>query len=319
VNPEDVDAQVVFRHLMREYDADLGPDARPRPRAIKQMQPRTFELTNYCLIYDVMPEPDHVASVLAAMRRVILLYGKRHGVDHQRCRRFYQSMEEEVQRTIVSQTHKHTSNAPFRDFNRLCEYMWTSAHKLKGIKAIEFCTILNDVIRDDIAEEVVHAAVIARAINAQIISRVAHLVHDTMNKWPPGGVCWRGGGFKDEFRSFFTPKRLYRIPAFLATAFDKAICDRFIRRMTDPSLSPVRWKIMLDPRGEKSYAHRCKQAGYVSCTHVPGEEEYLFCPYSVFTVKTVEWGDGIEPHEITIEAFQDNRRAGPNLPLAPWS
>ena len=62
--------------------------------------------------------------------------------------------------------------------------------------ALPLSTILNNVIRDDIAEEVVHAAVIARAINAQIISRVAHLVHDTMNKWPPGGVCWRGGGFK---------------------------------------------------------------------------------------------------------------------------
>ena len=44
-----------------------------------------------------------------------------------------------------------------------------------------------------------------------------------------------------------------------------------------------------------------------------------FIVWTQFSVKTVKWGDGIEPHEITIEAFQDNRRAGPDLPLAPWS
>ena len=44
-----------------------------------------------------------------------------------------------------------------------------------------------------------------------------------------------------------------------------------------------------------------------------------FIVLTQFSVKTVKWGDGIEPHEITIEAFQDNRRAGADLPLAPWS
>jgi hypothetical protein len=57
-------------------------------------------------------------------------------------------------------------------------------------------------------------------------------------------------------------------------------------------------------------------------THVPGEEEYLFAAFSVFTVCEVVWSADPttqNPHRITIEAAIDNLLETENLPLAPWS
>ena len=57
---------------------------------------------------------------------------------------------------------------------------------------------------------------------------------------------------------------------------------------------------------------------------VPGlkdEQEYLFAPYSVFTVRSVQWtaGTGEDPHQIDLDAAVDNKGPSEDLPLAPWS
>ena len=46
----------------------------------------------------------------------------------------------------------------------------------------------------------------------------------------------------------------------------------------------VKWIIHLDMRGAKELRYRCKHVNYVTRTDVPGEEEFLFAPYSFFTV-----------------------------------
>ena len=53
----------------------------------------------------------------------------------------------------------------------------------------------------------------------------------------------------------------------------------------------------------------------------PGEEEYLFAPYSAFTVLSVSWNAGTiaAPHEIELLAAVDNKAEREDLPLAPWS
>ena len=47
----------------------------------------------------------------------------------------------------------------------VAEYLWTSAKKLRGR---EFCSILNDIIRQDDPVEMVHTAMIIRAINTYV-------------------------------------------------------------------------------------------------------------------------------------------------------
>ena len=47
--------------------------------------------------------------------------------------------------------------------------------------------------------------------------------------------------------------------------------------------------------------------------------EYLFAPYSVFTLLSVEWSDkNSAPHKLVLEAAVDNRLEEETLPLAPW-
>ena len=65
---------------------------------------------------------------------------------------------------------------------------------------------------------------------------------------------------------------------------------------------------------------RCKHVNLVHKTHVKGEEEFLFAPYSVFTLESVRWAASKdESHRIVLVAAHDNKRESEDLPLAPWS
>ena len=61
---------------------------------------------------------------------------------------------------------------------------------------------------------------------------------------------------------------------------------------------------------------------FVSCTNVVVDEsEYLWAPYSVFTVASTKWSSDpeyLQPHEINLVAALDNLREEEDLPLSPW-
>jgi hypothetical protein len=131
--------------------------------------------------------------------------------------------------------------------------------------------------------------------------------------WPE--QSFRGGGFNDEFRSFFVPGRTYRQPAFLPTSLSRDVAAHFIERSSDES--KVMWIVHLD------HERHCDHVNFVTKT-VPDlgeEEEFLFAPYSVFTVLRAEWraGTATRPHVIELYAAPDNLSHPLDLPLAPWS
>ena len=117
------------------------------------------------------------------------------------------------------------------------------------------------------------------------------------------------------YKDFFAAGREFRQPAYLATSFSQATADGFIARSSDPQ--KVRWIVRIDPE------RKCAHVNLVT-KRVPGlpdEQEYLFVPYSAFTVARVAWNAGTvaAPHVIEIVAAADNREAAEDLPLAPWS
>eukprot|EP00966_Prymnesium_polylepis_P197326 4572917-Prymnesium_polylepis.1 len=97
-----------------------------------------------------------------------------------------------------------------------------------------------------------------------------------------------------------------------------------------PNTERVKWVIHYDPLGNPTHEdyderRRCKHVNLISNSHVmddqgrPREAEYLFAPYSVFTVRSVQWGSGDRPkHEIDLEPVPDNLLEDNDLPLAPW-
>ena len=60
---------------------------------------------------------------------------------------------------------------------------------------------------------------------------------------------------------------------------------------------------------------KCIHVNLVKKTNVPGEEEYLFAPYSVFTVISSTWnaGDAADPHVIELQAAVCQSLAGRRL------
>ena len=189
--------------------------------------------------------------------------------------------------------------------------LWTSA--ITEASLSEFCTILCEVVREDWPELMSHSASVMRAINQECCVGNHRLGEAAVR--PPGGVCYRGGGFNDACRGFFTAERKFRQPAFLATSFQEHVARRFIARST--MSSRVLWRIIIDPQ------RGCMHANLINedLTNVQGESEYLFAPYSVFTVRRATWAAGTvaDPHVIELLAAPDNRGEPLDLQLAPWS
>ena len=80
---------------------------------------------------------------------------------------------------------------------------------------------------------------------------------------------------------------------------------------------PVLWTFRFDPD------LRCKHVNFIDRTDgtVRNEDEFLFTPYSAFTVVSVTWNPDptwMRPHEIVLDVAADNQTMPENLPLAPW-
>ena len=77
----------------------------------------------------------------------------------------------------------------------------------------------------------------------------------------------------------------------------------------------VLWLIRIDPE------RKCVHVNLVQKSNIVGEQEYLFAPYSAFTVISAKWaaGTAADPHIIELSAAPDNKAAPEDLALAPWS
>jgi hypothetical protein len=79
------------------------------------------------------------------------------------------------------------------------------------------------------------------------------------------------------------------------------------------------WRVMLDPRGKPQHEYRVQHMTFVAKTLIKGEHEYLFAPYSVFKLVSIEWSSKLEkPHEFVIHPSVNNKVEDENLPLTPW-
>ena len=130
-------------------------------------------------------------------------------------------------------------------------------------------------------------------------------------------VMYRGGGIDPSVKRFFEKGRKYRVPAFLSTSFSEEKANQFIG-MVQPPLECIKWYIHVP-----LFAGCCTNANFIEeFTNVEGEFEFLFVPYSVFTVLDVKWRKNpnpLFPHENHLLASEDNRREREDLPSTPWT
>jgi serine/threonine protein kinase len=255
-------------------------------------------------------DPAHIDRLLGAVRRVIEGHCTRNNIDPARGENFFMELRKEWKLTD--------------EVSIAAERLWTSPAELKTVadgRNSEFCFIFSQLLREDPASLARSCAIIARALNMNLVAgRTGGAV------FPPNGECWRGGGFNEQHRGFFEVGRKYRVPGFLATATMKNATNTFMFRAQAMGYPVVQWCIQLDqrsdPQGENSVNHRCKHVDLLRVTHCLGEEEYLFTAFSVFTVHEVVWSTNPttqDPHRITLKAAIDNSLEAGDLPLAPWS
>jgi len=145
--------------------------------------------------------------------------------------------------------------------------------------------------------------------------------------------CWTSDGtaLPRCHRSFFTVGKMYRAPMYLSTSSDDEVAEHFLARLPQPSgnqqppyQEPVQWIFHFDP------VKRCKHVNFLDKNDgtVGEENEFLFVPYSVFTVRRVEWVDSPAVnefvhrfHRIEVDVAPDNTKVDKQLtlPLAPWA
>jgi hypothetical protein len=177
---------------------------------------------------------------------------------------------------------------------------------------------MNESLRDDLPAEMPSLAILARCINHLCLVR-SDL---SKQKFPPDDCTYRGGELPPQFFDFFKQIGLkYRVPGFLATSFKKKVAAEFLGRKFALGRTPVRWEVILDPRGRDDVDFRCRHVNYLDRVQTQREEEFLFTPYSVFTVRSFHQPDNpsaADPVVVRIEASLDNLDEPEDLPLAPW-
>jgi hypothetical protein len=272
--------------------------------SVLPLSQRTFASSNFKAVYDKTPVPTGPLELGAALQNVLREYCEAEGVDWpSEGQRFFGELQSEAM--------KNSGELAEADMIPIAaQRMWTSALSLAGR---EFCFIVNYAGRQDTPRFVEPLAVLSRAINKNCVTERGPAAAATVQRHPSGNVCFRGGGFLDDHRGFFAAGQKFRQPAFLATSFSRGVAENFIRMRGGDDC--VLWTIRIDPE------RKCKHVNLVTKTNVEGEQEYLFAPYSAFTVLTAAWSEGTiaSPHTIELLAAVDNKDEPEDLPLAPWS
>ena len=276
---------------------------------------RTFESSNYKRLYEAQETPRRSHEVLSALDRLISAYCTHTGSKPEDGETLYKALEAVVMKK---------SNELIHEVAHAAERLWSSCDRLGGemSKGPELCTIINHSIRADDPELLAPLVVLARSIASLVVTRNIREEEDIC--LPPNGVTYRGGLLPDEFKSFFTVGKKYATPGFLATSFSEKVAKKFMQRAfrsKNGKIPAVRWTIHVNPEGETDATELCQNANLLKISEVPSESEYLFIPYSVFTILSCEWSAKAtpnNPHRISIEAAQDNLCEEQDHPLSPW-
>jgi hypothetical protein len=260
---------------------------------------RTLVTSNFMAAYDSAEVPEGPMELGDILGELIRAYCAQEDIPWKgEGQPFFRKMQKEA----MANAQELAAQIP-----EAAQRLWTSALTLRGR---EFCYILNKAVRGDLEELSEPTAQMTRAINQLCVtvgSGRQAAVH------PPDNVCFRGGGFDDKYRMFFCQGRQFRQPAYLASSFSRAVAAAFLERSS--MASKVLWLVRIHPE------LKCAHVNLVKRTNVPGEEEYLFAPYSAFTVISATWnaGTSADPHVIELQAAADNKLEPEDLPLAPWS
>ena len=157
--------------------------------------------------------PDHL---LAAVRETTFAFCRKFRVGEAEAVRYFK----EVQAEAVG--HKDELLDSIAESAVL---IWTSAKRLTLAPGttIEFCSLLNRILREHDPDLLPSACVVVRGINLLCVMRR----DESKLLYPPGGESHRGGGLPLQHVPFFAPGKKFRVPMFLATSFKVDVAFKY--------------------------------------------------------------------------------------------
>jgi hypothetical protein len=299
----------------------------------------TFEKSNFKKAYD-----DQTVAITLATE----VFGKVSQFLKVYCRELVDGFDSATQQHVVDnfiqslqkETAAHDQVEVLAKAGPTAELLWTSALKFKGMPTAhqkELSSLINSALRSDKPGLAAATADVVRAINTLCVTRfqgpdifpVEWLeTVEGLVKWKSDGITYRGGSFDSACKDFFKVGKQYRVPGFLATSFSEKTAVHFRDTIAQaaPGDSRILWIIHGEPNAAQDADKRCKHANFVKNSHIadpdgtPRESEFLYAPYSVFTVLQTQWGSGGSPHTVHLSAEIDNAAewVPAFLPLAPW-
>jgi len=275
---------------------------------------RSLVTSHFLSAYDRATIPQFLHELMAAMFQLISWYAKQLNRMADGTAYF-----ELVQRNAVTAGGDEAFESKKVPF--IAVRTWTTAEQMEGGMGggLELCSILNKVLREDVAEIMDAAAIICRAINMQCVCRNIgkHL------KWPVTNKTYRGTTMPREYLLSFYEAAVgqkFRAAQYVATSADDEVAEKFRAHSWASGREPVMFILHLDP------AKRCKNVNFIDKTDgsVSEESEYLFAPYSAFKVRSVKVLPHMpssmlcQYHTVELDVMPDNAKEDPNLQLAMW-
>lgn len=301
-------------HIPSKLSAAMPPSAAPVSSAANAVFDRTLRTSLFVSHYDQTQVPQYQDELMGAVRKLLTKYAETHGMPKEEVSAYFERVQKNAIKAGKGEMFSSKS-IPF-----IAVRLWTTAERLGG--KIELCSIINRGIVADDAQLMENIAIFVRAINMHCVCR--HIGKPV--KWPMTNMTHRGASMPREYQTFFTVGKKFRVPMFLATSADDEIAENFLPQapatagQQPPFQEPIMWHFHLDP------VKRCKNVNFIDRTDntVKGEKEFLFTPYSTFTVRSIKWNPSPsitlnEYHEIHVDVSPDNAREPTTLPLAPWA
>lgn len=264
----------------------------------------SFGKSNYKRWHDETQSFKYQDEFFAALREFLIVLAMAYSYQVQDAEATFEALQRKI--------HEKASFSEYVDtIANLSVRLWSSTVKCFGNK--EFSSLLNQVIRNDGPDKILKAAMkLVKAINRILVNRNpgAGMVY------PNDMKTYRGTGIPNDIINWFKQRTegKYRAPMFLASSFVRDKAKDFLDQVP-AGLTHV---LMI------FHIHaKCKHAVLIeSLSDVAEEREFLFVPYSAFTIRKVTAPTGaitaLSPVTIDLDVCADNKAESEDLPLASW-
>ncbi len=263
-----------------------------------------YAKSNYLSLINSAAVPQYQHEVFFHLKKFIEFYCESKGIDPVCGLKFFLETERE---TLENQYNKKNNSNNRDDLGAsLCLRLWTST---KVLNKLELCSLLCEVIREDSYNAI--------KVALPLIKGISHISKGDI-EWPKDNCLYRGAGISDINQGQFVKGKKYRCPSFLSASMCKKIGEMFYNRAIQRKIDPILFIFHLNGSADV----RCCNVNVVmDKSNTPSEKEFLFLPYSVFTVRSIDWKyppSCVNPHTVHLDVAIDSEQESQFLPLIMW-